>query len=110
MVVLGNEQPDSEFSQALRPFQPIVRYLDMTQFNSLTPAFLFQTIYELLTAECDEPSWQSMNSEQAYREFLEQARTADRRLADRYGERHKRQLKGWAHILLTPAAWHVAIN
>lgn len=92
-IMLQLEQDLHTYPKAFAPHRALPQYIDIQDFDMLTPASLFETIYKTLVAQTPAPEWSTGESGQEYPAFLEHLEHA-RPLLDRlYG-------RDWVAVLL----------
>jgi len=81
------------YSKNLSPYNPIPCRLSMQQFGKITPDYIFESIYQLITDKLDTKPWQSVDNKKDYRNFISHLELAETKLERKYGE-------DWLVILL----------
>ena len=72
-------------SNGLQPFEPLPRFLDIQEFNRLTPALLFEKVYNLVIQDVQGVPWVASTPESAYQDFLAHLDAAKPLLDIQYG-------------------------
>lgn len=57
-------------ANGLLPFRPLPRFLDIQEFNYLTPELLFEKVYGLVIQDVHAVSWVAGTAGRAYQDFL----------------------------------------
>lgn len=79
------EQDIREYSKTGNTAGFVPCWLDIQEFDRLTPVTLFERMYELLVRKCQAPAWREQGHEGEYATFLAQVDAAKSELEQRYG-------------------------
>lgn len=82
-----------ENTDELQPFNPLPISLSMSEFNQLTPAFIFERIYNLIMQQVDSSPWEGAEVGKEYQMFLYYLQKAERIIKAQYNEK-------WLVVLL----------
>ena len=79
------EQDIREYSKTGNSVRLVPYYLDIQDFDLLTPAILFERMYELIVRKCQAPAWRYEEQGGDYSIFLAHVEAAKSELEQRYG-------------------------